>query len=65
MDKTTAGPRVRCRKCGNIIQSQHRHDFVTCSCDTVSVDGGDAYLRIVGDLEQAEVWRDGEWVVVG
>ncbi len=36
---------VRCKKCGDEIESKHRHDFVTCSCGNVSVDGGHAYYR--------------------
>ena len=37
--------KVKCLKCGDIIESVHRHDFVTCSCGNVSVDGGKDYLR--------------------
>ena len=36
---------VKCLKCGAIIESKNRHDFVTCSCGNVSVDGGKDYLR--------------------
>lgn len=42
--------RARCRKCGDVIESKHQHDFVTCKCGAISVDGGDAYFRRVGDL---------------
>lgn len=28
-----------------VIESTYRHDFVTCSCGRVSVDGGLDYLR--------------------
>lgn len=41
---------VICNKCGEFIVSKHRHDFVTCRCGAISVDGGQAYLRRVGDL---------------
>lgn len=37
--------RARCKLCGDIIESTHRHDFVTCSCGNVSVDGGHDYIR--------------------
>jgi DNA-directed RNA polymerase subunit N (RpoN/RPB10) len=37
--------RIRCLKCGDIIESKHVHDFVRCSCGSVSVDGGHDYLR--------------------
>lgn len=36
---------VRCNFCGDVIESTYRHDYVTCSCGRVSVDGGHDYLR--------------------
>lgn len=36
---------IKCNHCGDIIESTHVHDFKTCSCGTVSVDGGKEYLR--------------------
>jgi HD-like signal output (HDOD) protein len=39
-----------CLSCGDRIFSKHRHDFVTCSCGAISVDGGQEYLRRVGTL---------------
>lgn len=38
---------VRCNLCGDVIESTHRHDFKTCSCGRVSVDGGLDYIRRV------------------
>ena len=46
-----------CNKCDDFIVSKHRHDFVSCKCGNVSVDGGQAYLRRVGGIEKNE---DGE-----
>jgi hypothetical protein len=43
---------VTCMKCDDFIVSKHRNDFVTCSCGTISVDGGQEYLKRYGDLEQ-------------
>lgn len=40
--------KVMCLKCKDIIRSKHRHDYVTCKCGAISVDGGDDYLRING-----------------
>lgn len=37
--------RIQCNLCGDIITSHHRHDFVTCKCTAVSVDGGRQYLK--------------------
>ena len=36
---------IQCTHCGEIIESKHRHDFVTCRCGTCSVDGGLDYTR--------------------
>ena len=36
---------ARCNHCGDVIESKYRHDFKTCSCGRVSVDGGHDYLR--------------------
>jgi hypothetical protein len=44
---------VNCLSCGDFIVSKHRHDFVTCTCGAVSVDGGQEYLRRVGDFANA------------
>ena len=37
--------KVKCLLCLDTIESKHRHDFVTCSCGNVSVDGGKDYFR--------------------
>lgn len=40
-----------CLSCGDILKSHHRHDFVSCSCGKIGVDGGREYIRRVGSLE--------------
>ena len=42
---------IRCRLCGSIIESKSIHDFQTCKCGSVSVDGGLAYIRRCGNIE--------------
>jgi hypothetical protein len=37
--------RGQCSKCEDIIESKHRHDFVTCGCGESFLDGGDDYFR--------------------
>ena len=37
--------KIKCNKCGDIIESTHRHDFKYCKCGAVAVDGGKSYLR--------------------
>ena len=38
---------IICNHCKEEIESKHRHDFVTCKCGKVSVDGGKDYNRIL------------------
>jgi len=42
-----------CKKCGDVLVSIHRHDYVTCGCDNQTMlDGGTAYQRYGGvDLD--------------
>lgn len=37
--------RAKCRLCGDIIESKHRHDLVACKCGAIFIDGGLDYLR--------------------
>ena len=50
MKKITVN-RIRCRKCGDIIESTSVHDFRWCSCGACAVDGGLEYLRRLGERE--------------
>ena len=36
---------IQCNNCGDIIESQYRHDYVQCKCGNCAVDGGHDYLR--------------------
>lgn len=36
---------ARCNLCNTTVESKHRHDFVTCACGNLSVDGGHDYLK--------------------
>lgn len=46
--------KIRCKKCGDVIESVSVHDFKFCKCGAVAVDGGHEYLRRCGDLEDFE-----------
>ena len=37
--------KIKCKFCGDIIESTHVHDFKFCSCGKCAVDGGHYYLR--------------------
>ncbi len=36
--------KIQCKHCGEVIESKHVHEFVTCKCETCSVDGGHYHL---------------------
>ena len=45
---------IRCKKCGDIIESEYTHDFKRCACGACCVDGGRSYLRRCGNIEDIE-----------
>jgi len=45
---------AKCKKCGDEIESTYCHDFKSCKCGAISVDGGRDYIRWVGDLDSFE-----------
>lgn len=46
---------IRCLKCGDEIVSAHRHDFRFCRCGAVGVDGGQTWVRRLGEFHH---WTD-------
>lgn len=48
--------RAQCLVCGDVLESKHVHDFVSCTCGNLSIDGGLEHLssQIVGD---DSTWR--------
>lgn len=50
-DKKILVNKIQCKKCNDIIESKHVHDFKWCTCKSIAVDGGLEYLRRVGNLE--------------
>lgn len=52
----------RCRVCDEIVESKGRHDFRSCSCGNLSVDGGITDSASVSfkrqeDIEDLSVWK--------
>lgn len=45
---------IRCKKCGDIIESTSTHDFKFCSCGACAVDGGHEYCRRLGNRDDWE-----------
>lgn len=46
--------KIRCKKCGDIIESKYRHDYKECKCGAVAVDGGHDYIRRIGEQNDYE-----------
>lgn len=44
--------KIKCKKCGDIIESKSTNDYKKCSC--VAVDGGKDYLKRIGNEENYE-----------
>ena len=42
---------AQCRVCKQVLVSRHRHDFVSCKCGAIFIDGGNEYFRAGGSLE--------------
>lgn len=55
---------AQCAKCFSKIESKHLHDFVTCKCGAISIDGGRHYLKRsavdLSDLIDTSVINDEE-----
>lgn len=52
---------ARCRKCGDVIESTHRHDYVVCGCGAIFTDGGLDYVRrggTISAIEDLSEWED-------
>lgn len=59
MDKKIIKNRIRCKHCGDVIESETTHDFKFCSCGKVAIDGGHSYLKRNGnpnDWEELSVF---------
>lgn len=41
--------RIKCKYCGDILESKSRYDFNFCSCGKVAIDGGLFYLKRSGN----------------
>lgn len=54
LDKRIRLNQVRCLQCGDLPVSLSDHDFRSCKCGNVSVDGGRSYLRRVFKTKEWE-----------
>lgn len=53
---------IKCKYCGDVLQSFYVHDFKWCSCGRVSIDGGLDYPRrcavSLDDFIELAEWED-------
>lgn len=62
--------KVRCKKCDDVIESTHSHDFKRCKCRAIFIDGGTDYQRYgwgmnKGEGEKLEDYIDFSYSVYG
>ncbi|MDE2097333.1 MAG: hypothetical protein KGL39_08830 [Patescibacteria group bacterium] len=58
--------RLKCKKCGDVIESTWVHDFKYCKCGAIFVDGGLEYSRYgwpsgstpESAIENLQEWED-------
>lgn len=53
--------KIKCKKCGDIIESKSTDDYKRCLCGTVAVDGGKDYLKRIGneaDYEELSIIKN-------
>ncbi|WP_113886451.1 DUF7695 domain-containing protein [Clostridium butyricum] len=41
--------KIKCLKCGDVIESTSIHNMVWCKCLSCAVDGGKEYVRFTGE----------------
>ena len=50
--------KIKCKKCGDVIESKSTNDLKRCSCGAVAVDGGKEYLKRHREVfEEKEIKR--------
>jgi hypothetical protein len=44
-DRKIKRSRMKCHLCDTVVESKSRHDFVSCKCKSIFLDGGLDYVR--------------------
>lgn len=53
--------KIKCKKCGDIIESKSTNDYKRCSCGAIAIDGGKDYLKRIdneNDYEELSEIKD-------
>lgn len=54
---------AKCALCNDKIVSKHRHDWVSCKCGEIFIDGGNDYWRAgAKDFKNLLRYKKGKWV---
>lgn len=53
--ETTIVSAIKCPECKDMVFSRARHDYRTCSCGEISIDGGFDYTKISFKKIQPEI----------
>ena len=56
LDKIELGHKIvknaaQCKLCKAVIESKSVHDYVSCKCRAIAVDGGHEYVKRVGEFD--------------
>ena len=43
--------KAKCKKSGDIIESKEENDFKRCTCGSIAVNGGQEYIKRVGNID--------------
>lgn len=56
--------RIRCKKCGEIIDGELKGRLVWCACERCAIDETEYYARILGDPDDYEkIEGDSGWTI--
>ena len=68
MEKQIVKNSAKCLKCKDVITSYYVHDYASCSCGAISVDGGGQYLKRgfikKDDYEEASIYSNAPFEVI-
>ena len=54
--------KIRCKKCGGIIEGDKKGTYITCKCKSIAIDETEYYWRINGNIEDFEEVKEDELV---
>lgn len=46
--------KIRCRKCGDIIEGDKKGHLISCSCGSIAIDETLYYVRLIGNHKDIE-----------